>query len=285
MGNLKAFIEEHRKGAAIAFILLLLFVSGSAISAFRVAQDRAQEAAQAEGSAQGQDPEGNNAPQEDVELTESQREAIAGYDDDTRAFIETLSASVWSAGNGRYTLRFSDDSYVETVDGEAVTHSYAIERIDRESDGYGGTIATIVFESDTGVHVATYTDGKGAAVQPGSGGGQADSTVIASLTSASMFAAKDTPYERAEAVEAIAVRGLNSEVMQLLGDDADALADEMSRWCAVHYPTATEAVWDGSAFVDWDGSLVSTDFTLNDDAATVLTVVFHTDSGAFEFDG
>lgn len=142
MGNLKAFIEEHRKGAAIAFILLLLFVSGSAISAFRVAQDRAQEAAQAEGSAQGQDPEGNNAPQEDVELTESQREAIAGYDDDTRAFIETLSASVWSAGNGRYTLRFSDDSYVETVDGEAVTHSYAIERIDRESDGYGRASVT-----------------------------------------------------------------------------------------------------------------------------------------------
>lgn len=201
MGNLKAFIEEHRKGAAIAFILLLLFVSGSAISAFRVAQDRAQEAAQAEGSAQGQDPEGNNAPQEDVELTESQREAIAGYDDDTRAFIETLSASVWSAGNGRYTLRFSDDSYVETVDGEAVTHSYAIERIDRESDGYGGTIATIVFESDTGVHVATYTDGKGAAVQPGSGGGQADSTVIASLTSASMFAAKDTPYPDGVAIQ------------------------------------------------------------------------------------
>ena len=285
MGNLKAFIEEHRKGAAIAFILLLLFVSGSAISAFRVAQDRAQEAAQAEGSAQGQDPEGNNAPQEYVELSESQREAIAGYDDDTRAFSETLSASVWSAGNGRYTLRFSDDSYVETVDGEAVTHSYAIERIDRESDGYGGTIATIVFETDTGTHVATYMDGRGAAVQPGSGGGQTDSTVIASLTSASMFATKDTPYVRADAVEAIAVRGLNSEVTKLLGDDTKVLADEMSRWCAVHYPTATEAVWDGSAFVDWEGSLVSTDFTLNDSAGTVLTVIYHTDSGTFEFDG
>lgn len=285
MGKLKTFIDEHRKGAVIAFILLLLFVSGSAMSAFKVAQDRAQEAAKAEGSAQGQDPEGSDAPQGDVELTESQREAIAGYDDDTLDFLETLCASVWSAGNGRYTLRFSEDSYVETVDGRATAHSYAIERIDRESDGYGGTIATIVFETDTGVHVATYTDGKGAAVQPGSGGAQADSTVISSLTSASMFAMKDTPYERADAVEAIAVKGLNSEVMQLLGDDADALSDEMSRWCAVHYPTATEAAWNGSAFVDWEGSLVSTDFTLNDDAATVLTVIYHADSGSFEFDG
>lgn len=285
MGKLKAFIDEHRKGAVIAFILLLLFVSGSAMSAVRVAQDRAQQSAHAEGSAQGQGSEEAGDPQGNVGLTDSQKEAIAGYDDDTLSFIDTLGASVWSANNGRYTLRFSEDSYVETVDGKASTRSYAIVRIDRESDGYGGTIATIVFETDTGTHVATYMDGRGAAVQPGSGGGQTDSTVIASLTSASMFAMKDTPYERADAVEAIAVRGLNSEVTKLLGDDTKVLADEMSRWCAVHYPTATEAVWDGSAFVDWEGSLVSTDFTLNDSAGTVLTVIYHTDSGTFEFDG
>lgn len=286
MNKLKALIGEHQRAALIVLFLLIVFVGGSIVSATSVASRRAQEAA-AQTEQQGTQEEGTSAVgSEDVELTDSQRAAIEGYDDDTRAFIDTLSASVWSANNGRCTLRFADDSYVETVDGEPTTHSYAVLRIDRSSDGYGGTIETIVFETDSGTHVVTYTDGKGSA-ENGEGGdaARADGAVISSLASASMFAMKDTPYERADAVENIAVRGLNSEVTQLLGGNADSLTTELSRWCAVNYPTAQEAVWNGSAYVDWEDAIVSTDFTLNGETTVTVTAIYHMDTGTFEFNG
>lgn len=283
MNKLKALIGEHQRAALVALFLLIVFVGGSIVSATNVASRRAQEAAQTE--QQGTQEEASAAP-EAVELTDSQRAAIEGYDDDTLAFIDTLGASVWSANNGRCTLRFADDSYVETVDGEPTAHSYAILRIDRASDGYGGTIETVVFETDTGTHVVTYTDGKGSAENGGSGDAErADGTVISSLASASMFAMKDTPYERADTVENISVRGLNSEVTQLIGGNADSLTTELSRWCAVNYPTAQEVVWNGSAFVDWEDAIVSTDFTLNGETTVTVTAIYHMDTGTFEFNG
>jgi len=50
------------------------------------------------------------------------------------------------------------------VNGTPTVHSYAISRIEKTSDGYGGYLYTIVFETDTGTHIVTYTDGSGAAV-------------------------------------------------------------------------------------------------------------------------
>ena len=286
MNKLKTFVGEHKKVALAALFLLIVFVGGSLVSATNVAQRRAQEAASQTEQENGQEEGAESAEPEDVELSDSQRAAIEGYDDDTRALIDTLGASVWSAEDGRCTLRFADDSYVESVDGDSTTHSYAILRIDRESDGYGGTIDTIVFETDTGIHVVTYVDGKGSAAGAGSGETEKnDSTVISSLTSASMFTLKDTPYERADAVENISVKGLNSEVTNLIGGDADSLTTELSRWCAVHYPTAQEAVWDESVFVDWENALVSTDFTLSGETSVTVTAIYHMDSGTFEFNG
>lgn len=284
MNNLKTFIGEHKKAALVALFLLIVFIGGSVTSALNVAQHRAEKAAQTEAQEADKD-ESPASVDEDVDLTDSQKEAIEGYDDDTLTFIDTLSASVWSANNGRCTLRFADDSYVETVDGDATTHSYAIDRIDKSSDGYGGSLYTVVFETDTGTHVVTYTDGKGSAAQKQGDVQKTDSTLVASLSSASMFSLKDTSYERADPVEEVAIKGLNSEVTQFLGGDTDKLTSSISSWCAVHHPTASEATWSGSAFIDWENSLVSLDFTLNDDMASIVSAVYHTDTNTYEFDG
>lgn len=284
MNKLRALISEHKKASVLALFLLIVFVGSSAMSAVNVAQRRADEASstQNEQSAPEQGSE-QREPTQDVELTDSQREVINGYDDATRELIETLSASVWSASDGRCTLRFSDDSYVEAVNGESTVHSYAISRIDSASDGYGGTIDTIVFETDTGTHIVTYTDGKGSAAHGTGDGQKAASTVIASLTSESMFSQKGTPYERADAVENIAVKGLNSEVTQLIGGGTDSLASALSNWCAVNYPTATEATWNEVASIDWKSGTVTTGFVLDGDASTEVTVVYRMDDGTFDF--
>lgn len=285
MEKLKHLIDEHKKAALFGLFFLIVFIGGSAVSAINVAQHRAEQQEQVETSEDPISPEQNvDSEHEKVELSTTQKKAIEGYDDDTKALINILSASVWSANGGRNTLRLSNDSYVESVNGETTAHSYAITRIDKSSDGYGGSLYTIVFETDTGTHIVSYVDGKGSAVQNVSGDVvKTDSSVIASLSSASMFSQKDTPYERADAIENITVKGMNSEITELLGNNANELTSELSKWCAVHYPSVTEATWNKVASIDYDAQAVTTGFTLNTDNPLELTVIYMTDTGEFSF--
>lgn len=92
MNKLKAFVGEHRKVALISLFFLIVFVGGSITSAVNVAQHRAQEATQTEQETQKKDS--SIAEQNDVSLSDSQKKDIESYDDDTRAFIQTLSASI-----------------------------------------------------------------------------------------------------------------------------------------------------------------------------------------------
>lgn len=287
MNRLKNIITQHKMASLIALFLLVIFVGGSAVSAINVAKQREQTTETSMGqespkedisdTLSGESPDETN----DTMLTDSQKAAIAEYDDDTLALIETLSASVWSSSDGRSTLRFADITYTETVSGKATTHPYAILHADKESDDIGGSLYTIVFETDTGTHVVKYADGKGAASSSGTQG----ATVVSTLSSASMFTLKDTPYKRADAVENITIKGLNSAATQLLGEDADKLTSQLSSWCAVHYPTVSEATWSGTVFIDYNNSLVTTDFKLDGESNVTLSAIYHTDSGTFEFDG
>lgn len=278
MEKLKVFVSEHRAAALMALFALLVFIGGSALSAVNVAQMRAQESvAPEQGQADAKDPDApaqEDEQQEDLSLTDSQQEAIEAYDEDTKDFIDSLSSSVWSANGGRYTLRFSDDQYTETVDGESTQHSYAILRLEGGMDDAGNDVSTAVVETDTGTHMLTYAN-----MTASKGSKQATST----LSSSSMFALKDASYTRADAVENIAVTGLNSAVTDLIGGSPDTLTTELSRWCAVHYPTATEAAWNQVASIDWENGVITTGFTLNGESTVSLTVVYLMDSGTFDF--
>lgn len=277
MEQVKRFIKEHKKAVLVAVFFLMVFVGCSAVSAVHVAQQRAQEAAtqQKETEPAGGASQTEGA-QPDAELTDTQKQAIENYDDDTKDFVDTLCASVWSADGGRYTLRFGDTEYTETVDGKTETHSYAILRLERGSDTSGAEICTAAFETDTGTHIVTYTNLTGS-------GADGSDKISSTLSSGTMFALKDTAYERADAVKNITITGLNSEVTKLFGGDANKLTEELSRWCAVHYPSVTNATWQKVASIDWDGGTVATDFTLNSETPVNITVVYMMETGEFEF--
>lgn len=278
MKDMKVFLKEHKKTALIILFLLIVFVGCSAVSAINVASHRTQEneAAQMQSKSPAEDANGKEDETTAIELTASQKEAIAAYDEKTLDFIDSLGASIWSANGGKYTLRFLDDQYIETVNGKITYHSFAIDRIDFSSDTAGTEITTAVFDTDTGIHIVTCTNEK---IREGEKAGASASY----LSSASMFQLKDMGYERTESVENITVKGLNSEVTTLLGDDADKLTSELSKWCALHYPTATEAQWDGVASIDWTSNTITTSFTLNDSTSSDLTLVYKTEDGAFTF--
>ena len=277
MDKLKTFIKEHQKGALIALFLLIVFVGCSAVSAVNVAQHRAQEAAEQTEQAQKDDKGDTSSKEADVPLTDEQKKAIDNYDDDTKKFIDTLSASVWSADGGKDTLRFSDNSYTETANGKTETHSYAILRLERGMDTAGSEVSTAVFETDTGTHVVTYTNLSGA--KPDDSG-----KVSSSLSSNSMFTLKGRNYERKDSVEAISIKGLNSEIVKLLGDDTEKLTSELSKWCAVTYPTATEATWEKAVVIDYETGVVSTNFTLNIENPVSIAVTYNRSDGTYAFD-
>lgn len=278
MEQFKQFAKEHRALMLVTLFFLIVFIGGSAVSAvnvanLRAADDAGQSEHAAESAAVKQDNESSDVP-----LTDSQKEAVKNYDEATQQFIDTLSASVWSANSGNYTLRFSEDQYVETVNGESEQHSYAVLRLEQGNDTAGDKTATAVVETDTGTHILEYTNMSGSR-------DDGSDVVTTVLSSGSMFALKDTNYERGDAVETIDVKGLNSDVTDLLGGDAKKLTTELSKWVTVHYPTASEATWSGSAFIDWENSLISLDFTLNGDTNSTISAIYHMDTGSYEFDG
>lgn len=283
MKKLNALIGEHKKGALIALTLLLLFTCGSVVSAMNVARHRAAvEVEQTEQKADITTAEKENKEEAGkVTLTDAQKKVIAGYDKDTKELIKTLSSSVWSVSEGRYSLHFSDDAYVETINGTPESHTYAISRVEKTSDGYGGTLYTLIFETDTGTHIVTYADGKGQATT--SDTEAKAGTTISTLTSSTMFAQKNTPYERAEAVDSITVKGLNSEVTTLFGGDEKAIVKALSNWCAVHYPSVTEATWQKVVNLDYENGVITTGFSLNDTNPITITCVYEKDTGEFSF--
>ena len=277
MKKLKGLITNHPRAAVILLFALIVFVGFSATSATRVAQRRSQQQVSPDTQAQTKTAETEAA--QNVTLTDDQRETIKNYDDKTRTLIDTLSASIWASNDGRYTLRFYDDYYIETADGKETTHPFAIDTVEYANDGGGAEIDTIVFDTDTGTHIATYTLAKSADPQAA---GQS------TIASQSAFNLKDSPYTRKDAAQKVEIAGLNSEITALLGG-GDGLITALSDWCAVHYPATTKATWTQNAVLDYQGGTITTSFSLSADgsgqvtgrAATVVSVTYTRATGTF----
>lgn len=121
MEKIKTLVSQHKKASLLALFALIVFIGFSATSAMNVARQRAaEETAKTESVDEQGTSDDEKDAEENVELSSSQKKLIDGYDDETKKLIETLSASVFSANNGRNTLRFHDDYYVETVNGNRV---------------------------------------------------------------------------------------------------------------------------------------------------------------------
>lgn len=283
MDKIKAIISQHKKASLLALFALIVFIGFSATSAMNVARQRAaEETAKTESVDEQGTSDDEKDAEENVELSSSQKKLIDGYDDETKKLIETLSASVFSANNGRNTLRFHDDYYVETVNGKEQNHSYAISTVEFGNNGSDSEIDRIVFETDTGTHIATFT------LVISADNASAGECTIAST---SMFKLTDMPYERKDAVKEINVTGLNSEITELLGD-TDEMKKQLSDWCSIHFPVATTATWIGNCAIDYNEDTISTAFIIGDGSsdspngagAASVSVTYRRSEGIYNFE-
>lgn len=284
MKDWKGLLKKHRKAVLLSLFAIIVFAGFSVTSALHVAERRAAQQSQTAsvaGGVSGQTADTSEA--EKTALTESQKKLIESYDSKTRKLIETLRAGVWSASDGKYTVRFYDDHYVETVNGGETSHPFAISACEFGNNGSDTEVDTIAFETDAGTYIATYTLVKSA---------DSASAGQASLLSG-MFALPDTAYQRSDAVEKISVEGLDGEAERLLGDQ-DAFVDALSRWCSTHYPSAVKATWNRNVTIDYDKGLVVTAFTLSSDesggsaavagsATPVISVTYDRNDSTYKF--
>ena len=59
----------------------------------------------------------------------------------------------------------------------------------------------------------------------------------------------------------------------------------LSKWCAVHYPSVTEATWQKVVNLDYENGVITTDFKLNDTNSVSITCVYEQSTGEFSFEG
>ena len=71
----------------------------------------------------------------------------------------------------------------------------------------------------------------------------------------------------------------DSQLNDLLKSDDAAIEEAISSWAAEHSPYATQAKWDGETYVDSNAGTVTTGFTLNDGAETLVQLQLDAKSG------
>lgn len=274
MDKIKAIVSQHKKTSLLALFVLIVFVGFSVTSAMNVAQRRAEEES-IEQVEPDNEKTSSSESDKDIKLSDSQKEAIKGYDDKVKRLIETMSSSIWSDKTGTNTLRFYDTYYVETINGDEKTHPYAITKVEYGTNGADAEIDTVVFLTDTGTHVATYTIALDV---------EGNSISTSTLSSSSMFSKKDSLYECADPVKSITVKGLNSEMTGLFGGDVTKLTEDLSSWCASHFPTASEATWQKTVVIDYEKDIISTNFTLNTETPVSIAVTYSLSDKSYNFE-
>lgn len=274
MDKIKAIVSQHKKASLLALFALIVFVGFSVTSAMNVAQHRA-EGESIEQVEPSNDKSPSSESSKDIRLSDSQKEAIKGYDDKVKRLIETMSSSIWSDKSGTNTLRFYDTYYVETINGDEKTHPYAITKVEYGTNGADAEIDTVVFLTDTGTHIATYTIALDV---------EGNSISTSTISSSSMFSKKDSLYECTDPVKSITVKGLNSEMTGLFGGDVTKLTEDLSSWCASHFPTASEATWQKTAVIDYEKDIISTNFTLNTETPVSIAVTYSLSDKSYNFE-
>lgn len=261
----------NKRWIAIGLFVLLVFVG---LSATRCVQVHAPET---DGGEQQQDAvEDPGQELGNPALTAEQQELVSSYDDDIREFIGLLSANAWTASGGSKSLSFDESSFTEVDGGEETATSFAISAYevseDSSTDVNGRTENTVEHRAailtDRGTYFLTLREFS----SPGSDDTEWSVTSEAFSNSGS--------YTRAASAGSVSVTGLNSEIDALFGGRSAELVKAIQDYCAVNYPSATEAKWTSSASLDWSTSTVLTTFTLNNDAESEITATYSTDSGS-----
>ncbi len=179
----------------------------------------------------------------------------------------TLNAAMavnWIADDGSgTTLQITDKSVVEKA-ADGTLHALAYSSADESYTSDQALVRLTLEDGSAATLIVTINEGKPAAIASDS------------LTAATRYVAKaGDPH-----TDAFEVEGLDERYLELIGGNEEGLTQAIANHTSQHAPQASAASFDGEVYLDLGEGLVSATFHLNDNASTIVTVLFK--DGAFE---
>ena len=107
-----------------------------------------------------------------------------------------------------------------------------------------------------------------------------DGSVSYSLTSDAFTHAQT--YLWVSPAREVSVAGMGDEMLALVDGKGELLAKRLSEYCALYYPTASAAVFNGQATVSWDEGTVSFSVALDTRTQPDIPVTYDKSSLDFE---
>lgn len=275
MQDMIQIFKEHKIVLVALALLIVMFIGWS------IWQYSNNQATQAEQSAidgnesllEGDEKnDTNDAGESETELTERQREIIAGYDNDKLEFVARLSANIWTDSAEQTTLTFTKNTYTEVKGETRETNTYVVtslveDKITGEGSTYEGYVASL--ETDSGTYILKMqrwvtAEGKKGAWK---------------LSSDGFALAKE--YSLSKAANNFTLEKFDKEASLLLGGK-DALEETIGTYVAATYPSATTGTWNGKVEIDWQNQVSKTWFNLDTKSSTQLVVIYRMDTGEIE---
>lgn len=176
--------------------------------------------------------------------------------------LALLVGSVWKSPDGKATLTFKDGRYVETEGEEVDFATFDVKQITAREGGFALTLrldATRDSEAKDSL-VVIAADAKGVPT-----------------VSSDDFKHAGTYVQSREARAAIAIAGVTDDLLRLIGGDDKGLVLAIEEYTSGSVPGAKTAKWSEEALVDFKMGSVTTTFTCDDPAKTLITVMRSSD--------
>ena len=143
--------------------------------------------------------------------------------------------------------------------------------IEREGDSISVTYYEVVSErSDAGGISVNVTTTKTPRDAPAQGVMRIDASTEEVSITCDAFALSTTYILDAAPDAKIALSAHSDKLNELLESDDESISNALSAWASKRSPYATSAAWDGEVYIDCNGKTVTTSFTLNDGASTLV---------------
>lgn len=188
----------------------------------------------------------------DAEQTGSDENAV-----EAESPMDILKGSVWTSTSGA-TVTFKDARYIESDGTRSVMSAFDVKSTTQDSSQ---TEVLLALDRTDGTSKESLVLLRQAA----------DGTWSVSSDD---FQVSTTYAQGSATAAAIEVVGINDEYRELLGGTTDALQEAIATYARTHVPSATKATWTRELVLSYADGSVTSNFTCDDAASTMLTVAY-----------
>lgn len=183
--------------------------------------------------------------------TEQEKESTQKADADS---IKSYLGIAWSADDSSKTMTIADGVIIER-EGDSTSVTY-YEVVSEQSDAGGISVNVITTKTPRDT--------------PAQGVMRIDASTEKVSITCDAFALSTTYTLDAAPDVKVALSAHSDKLNELLESDDESISNALSSWASKRSPYATSAAWDGEVYIDCNGKTVTTSFTLNDGASTLV---------------